>query len=116
MALFIAQLTGGGPPPVVEMTAPDIELPAGKWTVTFSNGVTEVCEIHKDSTVSVLEPVQIPGRKGAATSSCVVIMFENGRVQRWTPVGKRLVVEHWFPGSHTRAAAAEVLGIAERVE
>jgi hypothetical protein len=118
MASFIAQLSGGDPAPMPE-PAPEIDLPVGKWTVTFSNGVTEVCEITKGSAISVVEPVEIPGHKAAATGNSVVVTFDNGRVQRWTPVGKRLVVEHWFPGSPLRMATAEpaeVLGIAERAE
>jgi hypothetical protein len=95
-------------------TKPEADMPVGKWSVEFANGVTEACEIRKDCTASVLEPVRISGGKAVVNGSSVVIVFENGRVQRWTPVGKRLVVEHWFPGSQFPTAAVGVIGIAER--
>jgi hypothetical protein len=120
MAAFIAELSGGDPPSVpAPMSAPDVDLPAGRWQAKFSNGVTEVCEIQKDGAVALVEPAQIPGRKVAANSTSVVITFEKGQVQRWTPIGDRVVIEHWFPGAPLRmetAKPAEVLGLAQRVE
>lgn len=100
----------------LEVEAPADGLPVGRWSVEFANGVTEVCEIRKDGTASVVEPVQISGGKAVVSGSSVVIVFDNGRIQRWTPVGKRLVVEHWFPGSQFPTATPGVLGIAERVQ
>ncbi len=41
-----------------------------------------------------------------------VIKFDDDRIERWTPVGKRYVVEHWFPSSQYRKTPP-VLGIAE---
>jgi hypothetical protein len=35
------------------------------------------------------------------------------RLERWTLVSKRMVVEHWFPASQV-PVATPVLGIAER--
>jgi hypothetical protein len=43
----------------------------------------------------------------------VVIPLNHNRVERWTPVGNRCVVEHWFPSSQV-PVVAPVLGIAER--
>jgi len=59
--------------------------------------------------------VKIPG-KAVVNGSSVLMLFENGRVQRWAPVGTRFVVEHWFPGSQFPTAAPGVLGIADRAE
>jgi hypothetical protein len=78
--------------------------------------VTEVCDIGKDGTASVVEPVLISGGKAVVNGSSVRMVFENGRVQRWTPVGKRFVVEHWFPGSQFPTATPGVLGVAERAK
>jgi hypothetical protein len=106
------------PPPILkqELDQTPTSLPVGRWSVEFDNGVTEVCEIGKDGTASVVEPVRISGGKAVVNGSSVVIVFEGGRVQRWTPVGKRLVVEHWFPGTHFPTASPGVLGIAERAK
>jgi hypothetical protein len=95
---------------------PRADLPVGKWRVEFANGVTEVCEIRKDGTTSVVEPVRISGGKAVVNGSSVVLVFEGGRIQRWTPVTKRLVVEHWFPGSQFPTTTPGVLGIAERAK
>lgn len=42
----------------------------------------------------------------------VVIVYQDGRVERWTPVGKRMVVEHWHPGAPF-PSGTPVLGIAD---
>jgi hypothetical protein len=91
-------------------------LPVGRWSIEFANGVTEVCEIGKDGTASVVEPVRISGGKAVVNGSSVLMVFDNGRVQRWTPVGKRFVVEHRFPGSQFPTATPGVLGLAERAK
>jgi hypothetical protein len=106
-------LPGPGPVP---QTSPEASLPVGTWRVEYANGVTEVCDIQKDGTATVVEPVRFAGGKAVVNGSAVVMVFENGRVQRWTPVGKRLVVEHWFPGSQFPTASPGVLGIAERTQ
>jgi hypothetical protein len=86
----------------------------GKWKVEYANGVAEACEVQKDGTAAVVEPVRIAGGKAVVSGGSVVLVFENGRVQRWTPVGKRFAVEHWFPGSQFPTAGPGVLGIADR--
>jgi hypothetical protein len=120
--LVFPQVSGGGVPlpPIqgnrpVPHPMPEAGLPVGKWSVEFANGVTEVCEIREDGTASVVEPLRTSGGKATVKGSSVVIVFEDDRVERWTPVGKRLVVEHWFPGSQL-PTATPVLGIAERVQ
>jgi hypothetical protein len=117
--LMFAQVSAGKPPSPfpgpVPQTKPDASLPIGKWRVEFANGVTEVCDIQKDGTASVVEPVRMSGGKAVVNGSSVLIVFEGGRVQRWTPVGKRFVVEHWFPGSQFPATTAGVLGVADRL-
>jgi hypothetical protein len=104
-----------GPRPALQMSS-EVSLPVGTWRVEFANGVTEVCDIQKDGTASVVEPVRIHGGKAVANGSAVVILFENGRVQRWSVVGKRFVVEHWFPGSKFPTVLPGALGIAERAK
>jgi hypothetical protein len=92
---------------------PRPSLPIGKWKVEFANGVTELCNVEKNGSASVIDPVRIDG-KAVVNGNSVLMLFENGRVQRWTAVGNRFVVEHWFPGSAFPTATVGVMGIAER--
>lgn len=87
-------------------------LPVGQWSVEFANGVTEVCGIRKDGTASVVEPRRRSDGKISPRGDSIVIAYDDDRVERWTPVGKRMVVEHWYPGS-ALTVATPVLGIAE---
>ena len=118
--LIIPQVPGWAvpPPPIpgpgpMPQPSPQASLPVGKWRVEYANEVTEVCEVQRGGAASVVEPVRIAGGKAVVNGGSVVMVFEGGRVQRWTPVGKRFVVEHWFPGSQFPTANPGVLGIAE---
>jgi hypothetical protein len=91
---------------------PQTGLPVGQWAVTFANGVRQVCDIRNDATASVVEPARTSRGKVAMRGSSVVITYDDDRVERWTPVGRRFVVEHWFPAS-ALPTVAPVLGIAE---
>jgi hypothetical protein len=78
----LPQASGGRtlPPPALgPETGPEVSLPVGTWQVEYANGVTEVCDIPRDGTAVVLEPVRIPG-KAVANGGAVVILFDNGRV------------------------------------
>jgi hypothetical protein len=101
-----------GPEPTAK-TLPPVELPIGKWTVELANGVIEVCEIRKDGTASVVEPKRTSPGKATIKDNAIMIAFEDDRLERWRPVGKRMVVEHWHPGSH-EPAVTPVLGVAVR--
>lgn len=117
IALAVPQAFGQAPAPLprpMPQPGPRAGLPVGKWKVEYANEVTEVCDVQQNGTAAVVEPVRIAGGKAVVSGGSAVMVFENGRVQRWTPVGKRFAVEHWFPGSRFPTAAADVLGIAER--
>jgi hypothetical protein len=88
-------------------------LAVGKWKVNFANGVAETCVIRESGTAYVVEPSRRSGGKATFESGSFLIRFEDDRVERWTPVANRMVVEHWFPGSQI-AEAKPVLGIADR--
>ena len=93
---------------------PAIFLPVGKWSVAFANGVKQTCEIRADGTASVVEPLRTSGGKATAVKGgAVVVVFEDDVVERWTPVGKRYVVQFWVSGSQF-PTATPLLGIAER--
>ena len=95
---------------------PETALPVGKWRVDFTNGVTELCDVFifdDEGHVTVEEPRRRSRGRLEVKGGSVVMTFNDDRVERWTPVGQRFVVEHWFPGSRL-PTATPVLGIAER--
>jgi hypothetical protein len=96
----------------LDVEAPADGLPAGRWTVEFANGVKEVCEVRKDRSASVVEPLRTSTGTAEVKDGSVVIVYQDDRVERWTPVGKRMVVEHWYPGAQF-PSGTPVLGIAE---
>lgn len=94
--------------------APDASLPVGKWRIEFANGVVEVCVIREDGTAAVTEPERSSEGKAKMQDGSPVLVFDDDRSERWTAVGPRFVVQHWFPASQL-PPAMPVLGIAERV-
>lgn len=90
---------------------PRVALPAGKWRVEFANGVVETCEFQPDATAAVVEPARSADGTVATKNDEVVVTFADDRVERWTPAGKRMLVEHWCPAS-AFPAGKPVLGVA----
>lgn len=91
-------------------------LPVGKWNVDFTNGVAEVTDIFMfgdEGHATVDEPRRKSRGRVVAQGSAFVLTYNDDRAERWTPVGKRYVVEHWFPASRL-PTGTPVLGIAER--
>ena len=103
--LFVVPSEGGTPR----------QLTTGKWNVEFANGVTELVDAKADATVIVSEPARSAGGKATALQGAVLIVFEDDRVERWTPVGRRMVVEHWYPAAQF-ANGTPVRGIADHAE
>jgi hypothetical protein len=103
--------TAAGSPP--SQTASKRGPPVGKWRVEFAEGSVETCEIRNDGTASVAEPSRTSGGKMIVQNGYVLIFYDDDRVERWTAVGQRQVVEHWFPASQF-SMAKPVVGIAER--
>jgi hypothetical protein len=90
-------------------------LPVGKWRVVFDNGVVETCEVRRDGSATVAEPLRSSrGKAKAGAKGVVVIVCDDDRTERWTPDGKRMVVEHFFPGSQYPGGKS-VRGVAKRV-
>ncbi len=85
----------------------------GNWSVEFANGVKEVCKVEDGGACSVVEPLRSSNGAITVQAGSLVFTFNDDRVERWTPVGKRFVVEHWYPGSRL-PRVAPVLGIAEK--
>ena len=88
--------------------------PAGRWKVEFANGVKQDCVIDADGTASVVEPQRASSGPVITRGPSSMIVFKDERVERWTPVGDRFVVEHWCPDSKYPTGAPE-LGIADRI-
>jgi hypothetical protein len=86
----------------------------GKWAVTFANGVVETCDVRADWTACESEPKRSAKGKAEVKGGALVIAFADDRVERWTAVDERMVVEHWFPAK-AYPEGARVLGIADRV-
>jgi hypothetical protein len=121
-ALLAFTLTSTGDPPVPASKSPpppytqnllQAGLPVGRWSVQFANAVAETCEIGNDGKASVVEPSRTSRGKATHKDGAVVIVFDDDRVERWTPVGRQMVVEHWFPGGRFPSEES-VLGIAEK--
>lgn len=99
------------PPSVDDIPSP---LPVGRWCVEFTNEVIEVCEFRKDGTVTVSQPKRRAEGRVSVKGGRLVIEYQDERVERWSPVGRRMVVEHWFP-SGNYGSGSPVLGIAEHL-
>jgi hypothetical protein len=91
---------------------PKAALPVGRWHVQFANGVQQVCEIRKDRSASVVEPLRASTGKVELKGGAAVIRYKDDRVERWRRVGRKMVVEHWFPGRRF-PAGTPVRGLAK---
>jgi len=68
----------------------------GSWTIEFANGVVETCDLAKEGKVFVSEPNRRSfGKVNQSFKEGLLLFFDDGRVERWTKVNQRIVVEHW---------------------
>jgi hypothetical protein len=104
-----------GDPPAPPLRATDRCLPAGKWRVEFANGVIEDVAVKTDATAQVSEPARSSGGKVVTIAGTALVVFDDDRVERWTKVGGRMVVEHWFPAAQF-PNGTPVRGIADIAE
>jgi hypothetical protein len=74
--------------------APPDALPVGKWSVEIANGIAQACEFRRDGTATVAEPGRAAGARVTPLAGALLVVYEDDRVERWTPVGRRMVVEH----------------------
>jgi hypothetical protein len=109
-------LSAAGDPPAPQAKNPGHDAKfVGRWMVTFANGVIESCEVPNDGTASESETLRSSEGKATQQAGAIVITFADDRVERWTAVDKRMVVEHWFPAA-AYPAGDKVVGIADRVQ
>jgi hypothetical protein len=109
---FALDSSGHAPAPMLPNLAAG-HIPTGKWKVTFANGVVETCSIQKDGKASVDEPKRTSDGKVTVKDGIAILVFKDDRIERWTPIGRRMIVEHWFPPTQF-PNGGRVLGIAER--
>jgi len=115
VALILGHIAIADQPAPLAINPEPAPMVVGSWTVTFSNGVVEVCEVQRDGKAAVSEPLRTSPGKAERRAGQDVIVFDDGRVERWTVVGTRRVVEHFFPADQF-PAGTPVLGIAERLK
>jgi hypothetical protein len=109
-------LTASGDPPPEPAKNPDVDTKfVGRWMVTFENGVIESCEVRSDGKASESETLRSSDGQVTPQGRSIVITFADDRVERWTAVEKRMVVEHWCPAA-AFPAGNRVIGIADRVQ
>jgi hypothetical protein len=89
----------------------------GRWNTEFANGIHEEHELRPDGTVTVRNIEQNWSCEGRMTfdGQQVTITYDNERIERWTPVGSRMVLEHWRPASQIPIQPA-LFGIGTREE
>jgi hypothetical protein len=110
-------------PTLVELSPPAVSPDGrlsrwrGRWSVNFANGVHQVHVLNNDYTATVSAHVHKWSSRGRVElkGESVTITYRDDRVERWTPVGDRMVVEHWYPASKV-PVIAPVLGIGERIK
>jgi hypothetical protein len=115
VVLLAVPLYAAGDPPAPLKNPGTPPQFVGKWTVTFANGVVETCGVRADFTASESEPRRSAEGNAELKDGTFVILFADDRVERWTVVDKRMVVEHFFPGTEY-PAGARVLGIADLMQ
>jgi hypothetical protein len=111
-ATLARPLSSPGVPPPAPARA---SVPVGRWSIEFANGVKEVCEVRKDRTASVVESLRSSTGKAEVKDGSLVLVFQDDRVERWTAVGARMVVEHWAASAQF-PCGTPVLGIGEVAE
>jgi hypothetical protein len=117
-AALIAPVLGGiapgrAAPPEPRIADRQTWLPSGNWVVRFENGVVETTTVRRDGASSIVEPARQSVGWATTRGNAAVIVYRDDRTERWTQVGERLVVEHWFPSSQF-PREKPVIGIAER--
>lgn len=112
VVLLVTTASDGRPqvPPAV-----GTKLPVGRWNIEFANGVRQACEVGEDGKAWAVEPLRASPGKAKVEGQAVTMTFQDGRVERWTPVAQTMVVEHWCPAAEY-PTGTPVLGIARRDE
>ncbi len=86
---------------------------AGSWQTAFANGKIQSYEFSPRGTAYVSSHNWKSEGKIERKGNSFVITYKDDRVERWTPVRERIIVEHWHPAADY-PAKQPIRGIAER--
>jgi hypothetical protein len=82
---------------------------AGKWHVTYTEGGSRDYIALPDGTI------QFPAEHHSARLVRGIVDFKDGKLERWTPAGAMILVEHFDPASGIHSGKVAHLGVAVRV-
>ena len=85
----------------------------GTWSVTYTNGAKRTYTIERDGGVA-FEEEQILGE--FVGGDYLLLEFDDGKLERLTPAGSRLLVEHFNPRNRFPNHPPTHIGIGVRVE
>ena len=84
----------------------------GLWRVIYSHGAVRTYHVGADDTVQFIEE----RRRGALRrGQHVLLQFGDGKIERWTLVKGRLLVQHWNPASGYPRRPPDVTGQGVKV-
>jgi hypothetical protein len=92
--------------------APPPTVTTEHWQAKFANGIEQVYVLSSDGTATVSSSLWQDTGTIERGEGYLIIRFSQDRAERWTAVGEKMVIEHWFPASRL-PTQAPVLGIAE---
>ena len=93
--------------------APNVQVPLGKFEVTFMNGVVEKCEFLEDATVTVTEENRASIGRAEVHDGNILIRYDDDRIEQWSLVDGAYLVNHWHPISSWPDQSSQV-GLAEK--
>lgn len=86
---------------------------AGHWRAEFANGIVQTYTLSADGSATVDAGAWHDTGTVEKGNGYFIVRFSEDRAERWTRVGGRMVIEHWFPASRL-PTEPPVLGIAEQ--
>ena len=86
----------------------------GEWAVAYNNGAERRYTFLRDRGVRLVTDTQTLTCTQKADGECVVVRTSDGKAERWTPAGVRMMVEHWIDENDMQRSKCDVVGIATR--
>lgn len=98
---------------MIRLDRPLLQFLQGTWSVTYTNGAKRTYTIESDGGVA-FEEEQILGE--FAGGGYLLLEFDDGKLERITPAGSRLLVEHFDPRNRFPNHPPTHIGIGVRIE